>query len=391
MPVLTPTEHKKRFGLQSLDEVVITEPTTTNEEELIEVEEEEEEEPVIELEIEEEEEELTLHHLPGKHTQKAHGKGGKTLKGGVGQNPYTAKLDTSEEVTQFVAATVSTKFTANQLVKMGQMNPKIVPGDTSVFKVPKALNDEQIKALEKILPVGTKIKKVSASAELKKKGLNTVTGKGETKSTAAPIAKSAPVSKSTSIAKKTTDPFTGTTGLELGGESAVSASLKASTRSWEKTIEPSQMAALTAWADGQYRQMRKRIASGNPSASDKKLLATLENAPKFEGTVYRGFKSQGAGKEILAQVRATGVGGVWSDKSPHSTSRSPSVATGFSGNGMLMAIRSKTGRRIETVSSHKSEKEIVGMPGAKYKITKLVENVRVNGSKQALYVELEEI
>lgn len=162
---------------------------------------------------------------------------------------------------------------------------------------------------------------------------------------------------------------------------------------FKEKLSSGERNAISDWSNGEYGSMRKRWGAGTPNEKDKAFIAGLEKAPPFNGTIHRGIKTHGAfGAKLLNDFKTIGVGGVWSDKAPMSTSTSVLTAGLFSGGGIMLTIKSKTGRPIKSMSQYKHENEIVTMPGTQYKVTKITDNAFINNSHKALmHVHLEEI
>lgn len=131
-------------------------------------------------------------------------------------------------------------------------------------------------------------------------------------------------------------------------------------------------------------------------------------APRFksldgENIVYRGG-SLGARDGKLDNILKAGVGGVISEGAHHSMSRSFDVADGFASasSGVMMRIKTKTGRMVERVSSHDDELEVIGLPETKYRIKGIQEHVfptkltwdgdaKAGKNGYRLFLDLEEI
>jgi hypothetical protein len=141
-----------------------------------------------------------------------------------------------------------------------------------------------------------------------------------------------------------------------------------------KSLSSTERSAIVSWK-GSAEEMRKTITSNPPpppnSPKEKAFLQALEKMPKFEGTVYRGVGSS-YGKKIFEQVMQAGVGGNWHDTAPHCTSRNSYTATSFSGSaGLILEIKTKSGRSIQKVGGHNDEQEVVGLPNTQYKIVSI--------------------
>jgi uncharacterized protein len=157
-------------------------------------------------------------------------------------------------------------------------------------------------------------------------------------------------------------------------------------------LSGAEKSAVRGWSNGQYSDMRKRIAAGKLEKEDHALLAGLNKLPKYEGQLYRGIKAHSDyGKNLIATLTEAGEGAVYVDAAPASLSRSPSVATGFASGGIFLSMKSKTARSIEPLSNYGWEDESVSLPGTKYKVTKVERNVRIGGSLVQMVVHMEEM
>jgi hypothetical protein len=174
---------------------------------------------------------------------------------------------------------------------------------------------------------------------------------------------------------------------------------------WKESLTHTEHEAVKYWSNGGYGEIRKQVDKGSMSSQAKEFMAAISKAPKFEGVVYRGLSvsqhGENYGYKQLQNILKQGVGGTWWDTAPMSTSIIPSTATGFAGhNGLVLRVASKTARPImnAVLSDMHHEKEVIGMPGVKYRIRAIHKDVEVKtekgyswGKKLAALVELEEI
>lgn len=137
--------------------------------------------------------------------------------------------------------------------------------------------------------------------------------------------------------------------------------------------------------EGQHSENSKKWA--------KDIIPGLKKLEKYEGTVYRGLVDSKFTKEMIEKVNKSNVGGVWEEVAPHSTSRK---YTGYpknratSKNGVLMVVKTKTGRQVEGISEHPGEYEVLCLP-TKYKIMGVHNNAKVGYETVRMVVELEEL
>lgn len=175
----------------------------------------------------------------------------------------------------------------------------------------------------------------------------------------------------------------------------------------EKSLTTSEKSAIIEWK-GSAEGIRKIITNNPPpppkSGTAKTFLQALEKMPGYEGTVFRGVgKTYGAAQTAI--MKAAGVGGTWSDTAPHCCSLNSVTSNNFSGSGgLMMEIKTKTGKSIQKIGGHGGEQEVVGLPNTQYKIVSIEENKKFthtgsDGKKSksgsvnqvAHYVVLEEI
>lgn len=93
----------------------------------------------------------------------------------------------------------------------------------------------------------------------------------------------------------------------------------------------------------------------------------LKKLPPFEGTSYRGTRLP------LDMRNRLQVGDTFEDEAFLSTSSDARAA--FDGN-TTFTIQGKTGRSVESISEFSGEKEILFMPGTKFRITKIEDRMR---------------
>jgi hypothetical protein len=177
-----------------------------------------------------------------------------------------------------------------------------------------------------------------------------------------------------------------------------------SVQKWKKGLTADESAAISKWK-GSAHEIRNAIASNPPppptgtsewEARARNLYNAISKAPKVDGELWRGlhdnliynFKVQ----DLFNIIKGVGVGGTWSDPAPMCTTPHKSTALDFSENMfMFHIVNAKTARSIKWEDGFEDEHEATAMPGTKYRILEIKENVAVKGYNQKLYVKMEEI
>jgi hypothetical protein len=173
-------------------------------------------------------------------------------------------------------------------------------------------------------------------------------------------------------------------------------------KAWKASLTEKEKNAIGHWK-GSSSTIRASVASGNPSPEAKAFMSGIEKSAPFQGVIYRGVHGSYA-ENLATQLVKNGIGGLWSDPAPHNCSINPYIGfEKFGGkNGITFRIKSKTARpdmaehNYHGLGPH-DENEIVGLPGTKYKVIGLHENLTVNGPglskdrKVRLMVDLEEL
>lgn len=173
-------------------------------------------------------------------------------------------------------------------------------------------------------------------------------------------------------------------------------------RKWLESVtaDYDRTGAMRSWCGSNYRYMRKRIAEGKTSELTDLFLDVVKAAPVYRGIAYRGFgtfeNDPAYEQKRMDAFRKAGVGGTWTDAGPHSMSRSGRVGARFMDSGcLLMVIRTRTARNIE--SFNEPEREVIGLPGAKYRIAEILEKPLLKtsqngpGKRAGMVVVLDEI
>lgn len=172
---------------------------------------------------------------------------------------------------------------------------------------------------------------------------------------------------------------------------------------WNNLDEPSKE-AIKEFTESAYPEIRQAFYEPDKSFSMAVNMHNgLKRLPNYQGIVYRGLTNDSYGKELIEQFEKNGIGGIWSDPAPHSTSRMiTGVPANLGNQGIMLVMKTKTGKSVEDISYHPYEEEIIGMPETQYRVTGIHSNAAVTGSSSNNYnktksynfrllVELEEI
>jgi len=153
-----------------------------------------------------------------------------------------------------------------------------------------------------------------------------------------------------------------------------------------------QRDAISTYTSKRYTEIRGCMNQGAGCTEDTKknigdMNDAFENAPAFEGTVYRGMDF-GSDTDMAAFVAKVQRDGGLSDKGFVSTTTKEKVAFGFTGiskkESAVLSIRSKKGVSIENLSNMKKEYEVVMRPGAKLKL------IGVRKDRGRVFLDMEE-
>jgi hypothetical protein len=305
-------------------------------------------------------------------------------------------MKSGEALVKFIKENSALGWTKLQLDKVLHLNPQGLQG--GVFKTFYAVSSQpattaklkgQLEELKVMLPPGTKIQRVNLTAA--KMGI----GPGETKVVAATKA----MTKGLDDVSVHDAKLEHIEAIQLENGVSPDKSMEES----DKNLTTAHKYALASWVDGGYKDIRKfviGVGSGQYIANTvKNFLDALSKLPYYTGLLYRGIHGPHASAEMQAIAKA-GVGGIWIDKAPMSTSTKASVGWGFSSGKLLLKIHSKTGRAIRRWGIS-DEYEAVGMAGVNYRILKITKNAKIKFPKTyygqttehtvAMLVEVEEI
>jgi hypothetical protein len=153
---------------------------------------------------------------------------------------------------------------------------------------------------------------------------------------------------------------------------------------WMDSLSAPEQHALVKWADGSQGPMRASYAKGTPSAEALAVVTAASRLPAYMGMAYRGMPSAPA---ILALKPGT----VIQDRAPASFSESTKTAHDFAEGGVMFSVKHKTARAIGSVDGFRDEKEVLSMPGAKFRITKVEQDVEFAGKRLQHVIHMEEV
>ena len=285
-------------------------------------------------------------------------------------------------------------YTKLYLQKIEALNPQGLHGGTIVIPmtsikftdkssvvVAKTKQAEVVSMLKTIAPAGTVIKS-KATISAKKAGVTKTFGTAET-------------FEGTFTTEKST--FGGTAGdsvVKYGGKfapvvdgkipySPIEYYDKVAHDEWKSSLTGPERGAIASWK-GSAKSIRVAVATGDPNHASattaQKFMGAIERAKPHAGLTYRGISGEYA-DGIAKQIAEAGVGGTWSDPSPHCMSIDQMVGRKFAMGKLLFRIQSLTGRPIHKEDGHEGEKEVVGMPKALYRIAGIHKNVKVGGDQ----------
>ena len=344
------------------------------------------------------------------------------------ESVHVSKQSTSTVISSVSAANLKALVTSKKMgsdfaEKVAFLNPNGIEGDT-VF-VPmvggpsgswKANNKQIIDHMKSVLPPGTKLQGVMIN-KMKEGGFKISTKTEEklyeqakkTVGVKAPHMGTAPVAyvpgsskvipgMGGTVTKDASIDF-GALGLPQVSEYNYSTYSKALSEMTQSEKEP-----IKKFTGIYSSEIRKAFWAPNDSDKKyinmgKKMVSSLKKIPAYNGVVYRGVTDTGKMTQEIAAIKQAGLGGTWTDVAPHSMSRSQKTAGNFAGtSGHLFVIKTKTGRPVEDISLYSSEREIIGMPGAQYRIVGIHENAKTFGTTSfegpksyKTVIELEEI
>lgn len=159
---------------------------------------------------------------------------------------------------------------------------------------------------------------------------------------------------------------------------------------WSNGLTEKEEEAVDEWSGGMYSQIREEFKSGELSSTSRAFLRAVKKAPTLKGDVYRGIKEEHM-ERTLKKITEAGVGGTFTDKAPFSMSRNPEEAyRDFGGSSLMMRVKSKTGRVIESAGMS-GESEVIALPKTRYRVAAIRQDFEVGYGKSKWFVDLEEI
>jgi len=146
-------------------------------------------------------------------------------------------------------------------------------------------------------------------------------------------------------------------------------------------MSPAEASHIVAYSGSTYtslnRQLREEKVEPKMWGHVNGLNAALEKLPVHEGEVYRKASLK---SDVHEQYK---VGIVVEERGFTSTSTNKDV---WHGN-VHFTIKSLTGRRIEKLSKHKSEKEVLFRSGTRFRVTRREEQTNALGKRTIIHME----
>jgi len=149
-------------------------------------------------------------------------------------------------------------------------------------------------------------------------------------------------------------------------------------KGWQKSLDQNELDAISGWGGGDYVDIRA-IDMGKSKGTKamrqkyKTLKDTLTNAPKVDGTIYRGLRD--LSPENMKKF--TTVGNEFKLDAISSFSADKKIAENFAGYGNSVVFRAQTKSAVDVrgLSGLINEKELLINKGHRYRIMKLEEIV----------------
>jgi SPP1 gp7 family putative phage head morphogenesis protein len=257
------------------------------------------------------------------------------------------------------------KYTQLQLDKIAHMNPDGV--QSGAIKVPKALKQEHIDQLKKVLPPGTQIESVLATSKM--------IGLKVGASVAGTSQQKFGTQGSTSV------PSHGTADHEPEFKAAVQV-LKAHADEALSKLSKDQIHNIKDYTGSGYASLNSKMrecppkfecVEGGLKHTMDSIVSAIESAPPLPKPILvnRGIhaSSNSKAKELLTSLQeAKDAGETFS--MPSVTSASVKGGFGGSGsNGFKFRILAKTGLFVRDISHFPHEYEVLKSPNNKYKVT----------------------
>lgn len=165
------------------------------------------------------------------------------------------------------------------------------------------------------------------------------------------------------------------------------ASMLAEFSGWKASLSKDQVSAFAAYTNGAYTSINNALrgkteGDAYTKTQIKNLKASFNHALSKNVTVYRG-----TGTTDAATLKSmTTVGAVFKDKGAFSTSLSRSFANSWASsktNPVVFTVRLPKGYKgsayVQSISTHKSEKELLIKPGQNWKVVKQLKSLGTYG------------
>jgi SPP1 gp7 family putative phage head morphogenesis protein len=152
---------------------------------------------------------------------------------------------------------------------------------------------------------------------------------------------------------------------------------------WEKNLSTKKKEDIDSYTRTDYKSLNyylrtnKTLSSTTSDVWDSfnvDLQDALKDAPKYEGTTYRGMRMSLEEKDIF--MKSISEGNIFTEKAFMSTTKDELIAKerfGKAKDSVFFEIKGKSGVDITNLSSSKQESEILFTPNTKHLIEKVIE------------------
>ncbi len=184
---------------------------------------------------------------------------------------------------------------------------------------------------------------------------------------------------------------------------------KQDVQDWKAKLTGAEKSVIGSWK-GSSTQIRmpmyEALKNGQPISQEMQNIASaIQKMAPQPGVYYRGIDS-GYSEELIGIAKAALAkgGDNWMyDVAPHGMTTNPKIAAKkFAQGELVLRVASKSARPIHDIHGFEEEAEVIGVPGARYRIKGIHENVTMEwdanelgtktGSQKVKYViDVEEI
>lgn len=166
---------------------------------------------------------------------------------------------------------------------------------------------------------------------------------------------------------------------------------------WHASLTKAESSAVASWkgnSTGVRQAIYDAVKSGKPlSGNGLEIIKAIQKAPPQPGVYYRGLHGSFATNLVAEAKKALASGNeAWMyDVAPHGMSTNPGMASAFSYNHTVLRIVSKSARSLRGIHNYDGEDEILGVPGARYRVKAIHEQVHFDGDTHKYVIDMEEI